>query len=266
MSSNIENKRFILNFSIALFLTAAMWLVKLYEVSLNLNFSDYGILPRTLEGLKGIIFSPFIHGSYKHLYSNTFPFLILTTAVLFFHPQKGMIVFFTVYFAGNIIVWLIGREAYHIGSSGIIFGLASYLLFNGIISRNREDLAISLIVIFLYGGLIWGILPQSDQSISWEAHMGGFASGAFMAILLSKKNILINSNKSNIFVVNKYNFEYFSTFSKKTNFYYIYKSKSNKTKQYNEKTSYNFTSSHSNYYEFESPAYIVWEISIYRKR
>lgn len=259
MSNNIDNKRLIIDLSIALLFTAIMWLVMIYSSTLNISFANWGILPRTLKGLRGIIFAPFIHGGYKHIYSNTFPFLILTTALLFLHPKKGMIVFFAIYFAGNIIVWIIGREAYHIGSSGIIFGMASYLLFYGIISRSRKDLAISLIVIFLYGGLIWEIMPQTDKTISWEAHLGGFATGAFMAVLYSKKNITI-TNKSNIYVPYKYNFDYFTTFKYKKNFFYIYKLKKHYSNQYYEKTNFHFSSTYSTVYQFECPTSIIWKI------
>lgn len=146
----------------------------------NLNYSTYGIYPRDFSGLKGILFSPFIHGSIEHLGNNTLPILILGTAILYFYGRLGMKVILVMYLLTGILVWLSARDSYHIGASGLIYAFAGFLFMSGIVRKAKNLIALSLLVAFLYGGLFWGIFPVKEQ-VSWESHLWGGVVGFVMA-------------------------------------------------------------------------------------
>lgn len=159
-----------------------MGLVFLYDYNFNLNLYEYGVFPRKLEGLLGILTSPFIHSTanYSHLLNNSLPMFILTWLLFYSYRTVAGKVFIFIYLATGILVWLFGRESYHIGMSGVIYGLTSFLIVSGFFRKNMRIAGISLLVIFLYGSLIWGVMPL-DPSISWEGHFFGFLSGMIMA-------------------------------------------------------------------------------------
>jgi membrane associated rhomboid family serine protease len=160
-----------------------MWLVKIVEVLFGLDFSDYGIYPLTKRGLPGIIFSPFIHADFTHLFNNTLPLFFLSIALFYFYSEVAFRVFFSTYFLTGLLVWLGGRAAWHIGASGLVYGLASFLFFSGIIRRYFRLIALSLLIVFLYGSMVWGIFPGVyKKNVSWESHMLGFISGAVLAL------------------------------------------------------------------------------------
>jgi len=154
-----------------------LWIVKF---SFGESLTDYGIIPRTFSGLKGIFTTVFIHADINHLLSNTFPLLILGSGLMFFYRDVALKVFLLVWLMGGFWVWLFAREASHIGASGLIYGIASFLFFSGVLKKNRNLLAISLLTVFLYGGLAWGIFPVTDH-ISWEAHLAGALAGVLCA-------------------------------------------------------------------------------------
>ena len=158
----------------------AFWMVKLAEESLGLSFVKGGIYPVQLKGLPGILFSPFIHSGYKHLISNSIPFFLLSLALFYFYRKLAYRIFVMIYFLSGLCVWLGGREAWHIGASGIVYGLAAFLFFSGIFRNDVKLLTISIIVVFLYGGLFWGILPIRPE-VSWESHLCGFIAGVLTA-------------------------------------------------------------------------------------
>jgi len=180
LDKETEKKIFKYSLLIPVAIVAVFWLVKLIENLYHLDLSAFGILPLTVEGLPGIIFSPFIHGSYDHLLSNTFPFLILLFALLYFYRRLAYRIFFLIYILSGICVWLGGRASYHIGASGIVYGMASFLFFSGIFRKDANLLTISIIVVFLYGSMFWGIFPLKPE-ISWESHLWGSASGLMLA-------------------------------------------------------------------------------------
>jgi membrane associated rhomboid family serine protease len=163
-------------------LVVVLWLIKLVEFEYGLDFSDWGVYPREISGLRGIIFSPFIHGNFEHLAANSLPLLILTFSLFFFYRKSSYIILILIFLLSGLFVWLGGREAMHIGASGIIYGLAAFLFLSGVISYNIRLLTISLIVALLYGGLIWGIFPVKPE-ISWESHLWGGISGFVLAWL-----------------------------------------------------------------------------------
>ena len=186
MNQNYEKKHLILSFVFPAGFVLICWIVHIYSVILNVDLYSYGIFPGKIRNLSGIIFSPFIHGDFEHLISNTFPFLILGTGLFYFYPKIAYQVFLQIWILSGIGVWLMARDSYHIGASGLIYGFASFLVFSGILHKNRTLSAISLVVIFLYGSIVWGIFP-GKESISWEAHLTGFIVGILSALWYSKQ-------------------------------------------------------------------------------
>jgi membrane associated rhomboid family serine protease len=165
----------------------AMWLVKIVEVLFELDFSDFGIYPLSMEGLPGIIFSPFIHSGFDHLFNNSIPLLFLAIALFYFYSEIALKVFSWNYLLTGLLVWLAGRDAWHIGASGLIYGLASFLFFSGIIRKYFRLVALSLLIVFLYGSMVWGIFPNIYKNVSWESHMLGFISGIILAVWYRKE-------------------------------------------------------------------------------
>ncbi len=149
-------------------------------MAFGLSLAEFGIYPQTTSGLKGIFLSPLIHGSFSHLASNSLPLLVLGTALMYFYREVAAPVFLWGLLITGFWVWLMGRPSYHIGASGIIYCLAAFLLVSGIIRRHPRLMALSLLVAFLYGGLIWGVFPVREH-ISWEGHLMGMLSGALLA-------------------------------------------------------------------------------------
>ncbi|RNL85412.1 rhomboid family intramembrane serine protease [Sinomicrobium pectinilyticum] len=168
------------------FFILILWTVYWVEVRFGYDFSDYGILPRKISGLRGILFSPFIHGSIKHLYNNTFPLLILGIILLYFYGRHSLSVMLYGTLLTGFLTWIVGREAYHIGASGLIYMLSSFIFFKGIFTRYYRLIALSLLVVFLYGSLLWYIFPI-DEEISWEGHLAGFITGFILAVFIRGK-------------------------------------------------------------------------------
>lgn len=163
-----------------------LWMVRLMQGFVELDYIRLGIYPRTYQGLLGIFFSPLIHASSDHLISNTIPLIILGSLVFYFYRPIAFSVFFWVYVMTGIWVWAAARDAYHIGASGLIYGFVSFLFLSGIIRRNIRLLAMSLFVVFIYGGLVWGVLPIR-QGVSWESHLLGSLAGIVTAIHFRKE-------------------------------------------------------------------------------
>lgn len=164
-----------------------IWIVFWIEVRFGVNFNDFGIYPRKTNGLLGILFSPFIHSGIKHLFNNTIPLLVLSMALFYFYRSISWRLLGYGFLLTGLLTWLIARPAYHIGASGIIYLLASFLFFKGIFSKHYRLVALSLIVVFLYGGMLWYVTPI-DPEISWEGHLSGLIVGLLFAFVF-KKNI-----------------------------------------------------------------------------
>ena len=165
-----------------------MWAVKGVEIIFHHDFASYGVLPRHPESLMGIILMPFIHSDINHLFSNSVPLLILGASLIYFYKELALRVFLLTYLLDGIWLWLGGRENYHIGASGIVYGLSGFLFFSGLFRRDTRLIAISLLVVFLYGGMIWGIFPTIlGERISWEAHLYGGMAGALCAWVYRKE-------------------------------------------------------------------------------
>ncbi len=164
-----------------------MWMVKIIEILFEIDLSDFGIYPLTLKGVPGILFSPFIHADFNHLFSNSLPLFLLGVALFYFYSEVALKVFILTFFLTGILVWVAGRDAWHIGASGLVYGLASFLFFSGIIRRYFRLIALSLLIVFLYGSMVWGLFPGVYKNVSWESHMLGFFSGVVLAIWFRKK-------------------------------------------------------------------------------
>jgi len=161
-----------------------MWIIKSIEVLWGLSFSHFGLYPLKWSGSIGIITMPFLHSDWNHLISNTFPFLVLTTMLFLFYKELAWKILIWITLLTGTWLWLGAREAFHIGASGVVYGLAAFLFFSGILRKNRKLMTLTLIVAFLYGGLIWGFFPEffPQKNISWEGHLLGFISGLLMAV------------------------------------------------------------------------------------
>lgn len=164
-----------------------IWIIKVIESAAGISFVTYGVNPGSVSGLVGILTFPLIHGSWEHLFSNTFPVLFLSMGVLYFYKTSAVKVLLMAYFIPGIGIWLFGRESFHVGASAVIYSLAAYLFFSGIIKRDRRAITLALIVTFLYGGLVWGVLPLK-KGISWEGHLFGALTGIAAAIIFRKKD------------------------------------------------------------------------------
>jgi len=164
-----------------------LFAIKLFETLEHVDFIHWGVRPRSVEGVLGILTGPLVHGDWAHLWSNLTSFMALGVALLYFYKDLAYRVMIAVYLFSGAFVWMFGRESWHIGASGVVYGLATFLFFSGIIRQYIPLMAISLIVAFMYGSMIWGIFPLSIHlPYSWEAHLGGTIGGLAVALALRK--------------------------------------------------------------------------------
>lgn len=162
-----------------------LWLVRGMEWAVAMNFFRFGILPRTPEGLVGIVTAPLIHGDSTHLLSNTLPLLILGVALFYFYDRVAVLVFILIYAFTGAWVWMAARSAYHVGASGLVYGLFAFIFISGLIRREKQTLVVSMIVFFLYGSLLHGAVPD-NPNVSWESHIYGAIAGLFCAFYFRK--------------------------------------------------------------------------------
>lgn len=162
-----------------------LWIIYLVAYLFDIYPYKLGVLPRNLSGLVGIFTSPLIHGGFSHLVSNTAPLIFMGVGIFYFYPKVAYKVFTIIYLGTGILVWLLGREVYHIGASGIIYGFVSFLFFSGIFRKDHRSIALALVVVFFYGGLIWGVLPV-EKGVSWESHLFGAIVGLISSFIFRK--------------------------------------------------------------------------------
>jgi membrane associated rhomboid family serine protease len=160
-----------------------MWVVHIYKYATNSPMSHWGIFPREWDGLIGIVTAPFIHGSWEHLISNSVPLFVTTTIIYFFYKRVALPSFFLIYLLTGALVWIFGRSVYHIGASGIVYGLISFIFGSGLFRRNIKSIILALIVTVLYSGYLNGVLPLKE-GISWESHLLGGIVGLLVAWLM----------------------------------------------------------------------------------
>lgn len=178
-----EKKKVLESMTIPGILLALMWLVKITEWQLGISFAHWGIRPLNTEGLTGIILSPLLHANFKHLFSNSVPFLFLGSMLYLFYPRVANAVMILSWIFTGLLVWLMARFSTHIGASGVVYALAAFHFMSGLIKRNPGLMALTLLVTFLYGSMVWGIFPQffPGQNISWESHLCGIITGLIAA-------------------------------------------------------------------------------------
>jgi membrane associated rhomboid family serine protease len=160
-----------------------LWLIKLAELAFGLDLSGFGIFPGRPETLSGLALAPLLHGSLSHLLANTAPILVLGTLLIYGYPRAARIVLPAVYVGSGLGVWLFARPAWHLGASGLTFGMMFFVFTIGVLRWDRRAIALSLVVFLLYGGMIWGILPTAPN-ISFEYHLFGAGIGVLLAFLL----------------------------------------------------------------------------------
>ena len=182
-----DMRRLRIAFTVSSSFALLLWALKLAEYFIGLDFTQFGIYPRRADGLAGILFSPFIHGSFAHLFANTSPIMVMGTMLLYGYPRAAKVLLPAVYLGSGIAVWLFAREAYHIGASGIAFGMLSFVFTVGVLRWERRTIAISLVVFFLYGGMISGVVPGAPD-ISFESHLSGALIGIVLAFLLRHRD------------------------------------------------------------------------------
>ena len=190
MDNKAERKKFLGSLIIPLIIVALMWTVKTIEMSFGIDLGRWGLVPHTAQGLVGIFTLPFLHGSWEHLLSNTVPILVLGTALYYCYPTLANRVMLITWLGSGLLTWCIGdTESTHIGASALVYGLNLFLIFSGFIRGNRMLIVISLIMVFLYGSFIWGMIPSLaiPQNISWEGHLSGAMIGILLAIFLRKE-------------------------------------------------------------------------------
>tara|TARA_R110000868_G_scaffold3388_12_gene21943 strand:+ start:285 stop:1022 length:738 start_codon:yes stop_codon:yes gene_type:complete len=204
-------------------MTLIIWMVFWAEVRFGLNFSKYGIYPHQLKGLRGIVLSPFIHGSIQHIYHNTIPLFVLTMALFYFYRAIAWKVIVFGILVSGFLTWSIGRPSNHIGISGLIYVLVSFIFFKGVFAKYYRLIALSLLVVFLYGGMIWYVFPM-EENMSWEGHLSGLITGVLFALVFKKE---IAKPKKYVWEEEHYNEEndpFLKHFDKDGNFIEIEKS------------------------------------------
>lgn len=187
-----------------MFFLLLMWMVFYFNGIYNLHLNQYGLKPQSFKGLIGILTMPLLHGDLGHIVSNSFPVLVLGTCLFYFYKEVAFKIFFISYISCGALVWLFAQSKYveevHIGASGLIYSLSGFLIISGIIRKHKALFGVSLLVTFLYGTIIWGVLPLEYQkaihyladdkvNISWEGHLFGFMSGVVLAIIYRKTGI-----------------------------------------------------------------------------
>lgn len=162
------------------------WSIFLINDAFSLHLRQFGNKPRKAIGLIGILTSPLLHGDTNHILNNTLSFFSLGMLLFYFYRKIAPKVFLILYFLAGILLWMIGSGGNHIGASGVIYGLASFLFFGGILNDNTVLTRVSLVVAFLYGSIVWGVLPI-DPKVSWEGHLGGLIAGVILAFVFRGK-------------------------------------------------------------------------------
>jgi len=181
---SVEKKKLLSSVYIPFILLFIMWVLKIVELAFDIHLSWLGVHPKHLDGLPGIVLSPFLHGDIHHLMANSVSFLVLAVALFYFYRQISLRVLLGIWLLSGMFIWLSGQEnSHHIGASSLIYGLAAFLFVSGAIRKDTRLAALAMVVAFLYGSIVWGVFPDffPKENISWEGHLGGFISGTLLA-------------------------------------------------------------------------------------
>ncbi len=187
ISKDLFRRKILISLLLPSIFVSILWLIIFIEYQFDISFSRLGVYPLSAEGLPGIILSPFLHRDISHLFNNSVPLMVLGTALFYFYPDIAFRLVGWSWLITGTLLWFLGREAWHIGASGIIYSLAAFLFVSGFIRRYFRLMAVSLLVVYLYGSMIWGMFPFINMEVSWEAHMLGAISGVALAIWFRKE-------------------------------------------------------------------------------
>ncbi|MCD6661180.1 MAG: rhomboid family intramembrane serine protease [Lentimicrobium sp.] len=184
MPDQEEKQKLLNSILFSLIILAVMWAVKASELIFGISLSFLGILPLESKGLAGIIFAPLIHADMAHLTANSTPFILLTAALVYYYRKESFRILTLLWIITGLWVWLFARgNSYHIGASGVVYALAAFHFTGGILRREPRLMAFSMLIIFLYGSLVWGFFPEffPEKNISWESHLMGAIAGVLFA-------------------------------------------------------------------------------------
>ncbi len=187
-ASKRAQRNFQLALKTALVLTGVLWTILLVDIFLGLELTRFGLRPGSLKGLIGLLTAPLLHGGAEHLFSNTAPLIISMTTILYLYPRSSTIVIPAIWIGSGMLAWVIGRPSLHFGASGFIYGLLAFVFISGILRLDMRSVAVSVMVWFLYGSMIWGLLPIRPD-MSWELHLSGAILGVALAIRLRKWDV-----------------------------------------------------------------------------
>ena len=180
-------QRIMLATAVPLFLIFILFLLKIVEVGMDWDFSHMGIYPLEKRGITGILTHPLIHSGFSHLLANTLPLFFLSWCLFYFYRGIAGLIFMIIWIGAGLLTFIIGKPGWHIGASGIIYGLAFFLFFSGLLRKHVPLIAISLLITFLYGGLVWNMFPQfAKETTSWEGHLSGAITGTLCSIAFMK--------------------------------------------------------------------------------
>jgi len=181
----VERRRLFTAALLPAFAVVCLWVVYAFDRVFGMDLAHFGIMPRTLKGLAGIFITPFVHADLEHLFNNSVPILVLGWMLVYFYPKVSGRVALVSWLIGGLGGWATARENYHIGASGVVYGLAAFLFLSGVLRKQRGLMTVSLLIVFLYGSMWWGLLPLVDR-ISYESHFFGAFAGVVMAVMYRK--------------------------------------------------------------------------------
>lgn len=176
-----DKKRFYRSLLAPTLWVAIIWLIHLARITFEIDAIGLGVHSRHLDGVLGIFTSPFIHGSFSHLFNNSFPLLVSGVAIFYFFPKVSGRSLTWMYLFTGIAVWLFARPVYHIGASGVVYAFISFIFWSGVFRRNNRSIILALVVIIMYSGMLAGLIPDPENHISWESHLLGLIVGAITA-------------------------------------------------------------------------------------
>jgi len=188
-SSRRAQRNFKLALKVTLWLVGLLWSILIIDTVLGLGLTRFGLRPGHLEGLIGVLTAPLLHGGAEHLFSNTLPLIVSLTTLLYLYPRSAMRVITLIWIGSGLLAWTIGRPSLHFGASGFVYGLLAYVFISGILRLDMRSVAVSVMVWFLYGSMIWGLLPIRPN-MSWELHLGGAILGVGLAIVFRHWDVM----------------------------------------------------------------------------
>jgi membrane associated rhomboid family serine protease len=180
--SKQAQRNFRLALRISLVFVGILWAIFIVDNVFGLQLGRFGLRPHSIPGLVGVITAPLLHGNFPHILSNSIPLFISLTATLYLYPSAAMRVVPMIWMGSGLLAWFIGRSSLHYGASGLIYGLLAYVFVSGILRRDMRSVSVSLLVGFLYGSMVWGVLPTRPH-VSWEMHLSGAVLGVLLAIV-----------------------------------------------------------------------------------